>query len=580
MLRLSAAFALLCALFLSAAVVYARLGDGEQAGGSVNAAAEFPPTPSPTPSPTPRPDYGVFIGIDTQPDAANTATDFGTVEFCRSVEVGETFEVDLVVDVAAPPPYVSFVEYEMDFDSDVVHVIDYEDDLWLLQNDPEITTNTTDSVPRTNGFFSYGKGFTQEDAGVRGRGVLTRFTLEAVGTGSSPISLFQYFLLGRNAQEFSKGSVSASSVAVGEPCGAGATPTQPPLPTETPIPTPTPTHSPTPTASPTRVPTPTPSPPADLGYMNFAGVDTRPDAANTATDFGSVEPCVSVQQGATFDIDVVIDIDAPAQLGVAGVEFQLEYDRQVVEVVGVDKDFWMKTGGGTTFLDLSDQPPDDDGSFQFGYVLFFGPYVNGRGVVTRISLQAVSENASRLSLADFAVTGPSGQDLSAGFLHLAGASVRVGDLCPGDPTASPAPTPTPTPTATPTASPAPTVAPTQTPTATPTPTPTPTVAPTVGGQTAVPTLAHPTATPVPVQPGDADCDGQTSLGDAWAVLVALGLGGSAGASAACETAQGNEPADVNCDGTLGLDDLVAILWYLAGFQSPASADCGDAAAGP
>ena len=268
----------------------------------------------------------------------------------------------------------------------------------------------------------------------------------------------------------------------------------------------------------------------DPGYLNELAVDTQSDGANTATNYGAVQPCRSVSNGATLDVDVVIDIDAPPP-GVAGVEFDLLYNPAVVNVIDVDNDFWFYQNDPTAF-DLT-ETPDSDGSFKVALAMIDqdgSDYVNGRGVISRITLEAVGIGTSQLVIGgNLEILNGESEDLVEPGTEMTGATVAVGEEC-GVATPTPSPTTSPSPA--------------------PTPAPTP-----PGSQT-------PGPSPQVVARGDADCDGMIGLEDALELLQHLSLIGAAGQ--ACQTETGHEPGDINCDEITDTDDLIALLSALAG----------------
>jgi hypothetical protein len=175
------------------------------------------------------------------------------------------------------------------------------------------------------------------------------------------------------------------------------------------------------------------------------------DGASTATTFGGVETvdvCIgNLSVGASFDIDIIID-DAN---DLTGPYWILYYDNTVLQVTAYNWTSWKLGTGG---LDLNDPVPDSDGVFECTYGQISG--VSGDGVLLRVTLQAIADGSSDLTLCTITGDCPNAAD-SGGVDHfypdvdvddpLGDVRVVVGDTCPPSPT--PTPTPTPTATATP-----------------------------------------------------------------------------------------------------------------------------------
>lgn len=215
--RLAAGLIVLCALVMSAAVVYARLGDTEAASGRISAAAEIA-TPGPEePTPVPYPDFINALGIDVQPDAANTATSYGAVESCVSVEQGETFRVDIVVDVDAEPPYVAGVQFLLSYDPDVVSIVGVDSQLWLVSEGVSGFVDFSDGVPDTDGQFWVVAASIGSSEGVSGRGVLTQLDFEAVAEGETGLAVGMLDLVGPTGSELTNPALAGgiASVIVG-----------------------------------------------------------------------------------------------------------------------------------------------------------------------------------------------------------------------------------------------------------------------------------------------------------------------------------------------------------------------------
>lgn len=124
-------------------------------------------------------------------------------------------------------------------------------------------------------------------------------------------------------------------------------------------------------------------------------IDADP-LGNSAASLADIDPCVSVAAGETFDVDVVVtDVT-----DLSGWEADFVYDGSVVSVVAMDPELFLAAEPGSTLVDLSAEPlPNTDGAYHM-IVADISQSVgeNGSGVLARLTLQAVGQGASDLSL--------------------------------------------------------------------------------------------------------------------------------------------------------------------------------------
>jgi cell division septation protein DedD len=196
------------------------------------------------------------IGIDADP-TGNEAVSLGQIDACVSVGAGETFDVDIfITDVVNLKGWQATLEYE----PSVLRVVDADVEFFLAGAQRGRILNLSEALPDQTGRYDFIVADMTPDApGHSGSGVLTRVTLEAVGTGTSFLTLDGIFLADPMADPIGDvtgdsifdGAVGYAQVWVGEPC---------PSPLPTPTPKPTPTVGPTATTPPSAV-TPTPPPP-------------------------------------------------------------------------------------------------------------------------------------------------------------------------------------------------------------------------------------------------------------------------------------------------------------------------------
>lgn len=243
---------------------------------------------------------GETLGIDPQPDAANTSASLGPIETCRQVGVGEQFNVDLYIAGASGlQTYDAYVRY----DSTVLQLDAFDTNFML----PDFSA----SADVGNGAIYFASALT---AGANGSGVLARITFRATAQGFSnividPVSPYAPTI---NNAPFS-GFLGGATIAAGQPCSGAPTPS--PTPTRAPTGTPTPTPAGT-VGSSSSTPTPTPSPTfSPLNYFYWGDMDcsngvTIDDAVFIAQAKAGLPPapvggaCPSIGgivQGSSFD---------------------------------------------------------------------------------------------------------------------------------------------------------------------------------------------------------------------------------------------------------------------------------------
>ncbi len=186
---------------------------------------------------------GVTLGVDAD-TAGSSAAKLGPIQSCRTVQAGDTFDVDVyVTDVSA----LTGFEFQLQFNADVLQVSAVNDKMFLASISGSNIISFTERPPgQTTGSLSaaaadFGESGTTEESGS---GVLTRFTLKAAAKGKSTVSIAEPKLaanVGGNpaspvepvdGQTFI-GPVFSANIAVGESC------TPPPSPTPNPKLTPT-----------------------------------------------------------------------------------------------------------------------------------------------------------------------------------------------------------------------------------------------------------------------------------------------------------------------------------------------------
>jgi hypothetical protein len=238
------------------------------------------------------------------------------------------------------------------------------------------------------------------------------------------------------------------------------------------------------------------------------GVDAE-SAGNTATSLGPIDPCVSVNVGDTFQVDIFVTNVAD----LLAWETYLVYDGSIIDLISRDVMMFQAANAGSKVFDVSEGLPDIDSHYRIAAVDLADPPAldSGSGVLARLTLKAVGPGVSQLSLSPIDINGDGSMDLGPslrngeaesiadsdgdGFFDgpIANAEIAVGTTCPEG---TPLPTPTlipgsPTPGSLPSATPAATVAPAGTPTATAAASPTVLASPTATAPAASATAGGP-----------------------------------------------------------------------------------------
>jgi hypothetical protein len=234
----------------------------------------------------------------------------------------------------------------------------------------------------------------------------------------------------------------------------------------------------------------------------LVGIDADP-SHNTATSLDSIDGCISVEPGATTEIDLFVENVADLGAWQATVIF----DPAVLRIVDKNTHLFLEAQPGANPLDLSEDLPSDTGAYLVAVADFGtgqGEGESGSGVLARLTVEAVDSGTTELQLSNVVLV--SSLDEAQGDVNgdtyydgpTSSATIAVGAPCPEE-TAVSTPQVSPTTNVTPGAA---TATPTTTPTAaSPTPgTPTPTATSTAG--------------PSPTSGSEAEDDG----GFPWAVV--------------------------------------------------------------
>lgn len=201
-----------------------------------------------------------ILGVDAIPDASNTANSLGTIDDCREVNVGDTFDVDVFIQNADD---LKGWDVRFGFDASILSLRDPSYNL-----DGFFAPGLDASAYEGNGVLFLSAGSASPGVGPSGSGVLARVHLHALTPGVSEATikttpLPPYLAHSQSPAEYHTNPILNARIAVGQSC-SGA-PTLPPTPTAPPTLAPTPSPTPSPTPAPTgtvggATGTPTPAP--------------------------------------------------------------------------------------------------------------------------------------------------------------------------------------------------------------------------------------------------------------------------------------------------------------------------------
>jgi len=120
---------------------------------------------------------------------------------------------------------------------------------------------------------------------------------------------------------------------------------------------------------------------------------------NTATSLGSVEECISVERGATFEVDITVK----SVQNLLGWEAFFVYDKSILEVTNVNVRLFQQANGRSNVINASESVPDRDGLFFMAAADVGKATDSGDGVLARLTLTGVATGISpaRLPQIDF-----------------------------------------------------------------------------------------------------------------------------------------------------------------------------------
>ena len=186
------------------------------------------------------------------------------------------------------------------------------------------------------------------------------------------------------------------------------------------------------------------------------GIDADP-AGNTATSLGTIDSCIAVKKGDTFEIDLF----ATGVDNLLAWEIYFSFDGDVVNVTDRDVQMFLAASAGSEAWDASDPLPSAGGLYRVGAIDLAKPPAthSGSGVLARLTLKAVGAGLSPAMLTTLDANsdgkidlGPSlsgvgakaiGDSNADGFFDgpLLGTQIAVDRDCPTETTRTPVATP-------------------------------------------------------------------------------------------------------------------------------------------
>lgn len=131
------------------------------------------------------------------------------------------------------------------------------------------------------------------------------------------------------------------------------------------------------------------------GQTPSLGIDTDP-TGSTETSIGSVEECVEIAEGDTYEIDVFAK-DVEDLLAWTA---NLTYDGDVIAIADVTVGFLLGESAGSDVQNVSQPVPDSDGRIEIGAFDASDPPApdSGSGVLARVTVRGAGPGVSALEL--------------------------------------------------------------------------------------------------------------------------------------------------------------------------------------
>ena len=374
----------------------------------------------------------ITVSVDLN-TAGNSGTAVGTIDTCRSVNPGDAFQIDIVVQGVPPVAIdgnsggIAGFGYNLHYDPKVLNVTADDNSLKLGGSLFEfiqanyLAGGGANPLPSTSGDMRVDVG-DLSSIPKSGDGVMSRLTIQAVGPGQSTITLDDEVDKHSEATLLQPGlglpyastNQQNALVTVGRPCSSAPTLFVPPK------------ASPTASATSSGTPGPSNSPTPATSAIPVGNTSLAVDAVTTgneATKVGQIDDCASADLNEAFQVDVVIK-------GVTDLlawELPISFDPKVLRVEDRDVKLFQAANSGSQVFDSSNQTPNDTGTYIASAFDAADPPApdSGDGVLVRLKLTAIGSGTSQLSLAPIDLNGDGRPD--KGILLRSVSNAIIGD---------------------------------------------------------------------------------------------------------------------------------------------------------
>ncbi len=131
-----------------------------------------------------------LVAIDTQAYRcnSNTATFIDNIDWGVHLDIGESTEIDIVVDEVDPADGLSGFGADLIYNGAIIEVAAYDDEFLLGAAGPRTPTTSTDPLPDYDSDFRFDSGDLSTNF-EDGKGVLARITITCLANGISSLSL-------------------------------------------------------------------------------------------------------------------------------------------------------------------------------------------------------------------------------------------------------------------------------------------------------------------------------------------------------------------------------------------------------
>lgn len=168
---------------------------------------------------------GVTVAVDTDP-AGNTVRSVGAIDDCRSLAVGDSAVVDIVLPSPGVPPSsgLSAYQFSLLYDPALVSVTASAPGMLIDQASASNVIYLSDPLPDTNGIYvSWAVDFgptAPEPSGASetGPGVLARLTLQGRAAGTAELTLIEVQLIDSESNQIALSPNQNARLEIGATC--------------------------------------------------------------------------------------------------------------------------------------------------------------------------------------------------------------------------------------------------------------------------------------------------------------------------------------------------------------------------